>query len=210
MESTNLKEKIGIILAGGKSSRMKQDKSELVIENKTLLERQMNCLENLVSEENIFLAGYKKNKSNKSQIPPSIQCVQDLVIGRGPLEGLRSALKILEQKFGQSYQVWVIPVDMPLLKAETLQKLKISTQADVSHFADQELPLFILNPKNVLNQIEKMFVETKEDRRYSIRSLLQCVRTEKIPAENLIQDFFNTNTREEWQQVLEILNKKDS
>ncbi|AFV10396.1 molybdopterin-guanine dinucleotide biosynthesis protein A [Thermacetogenium phaeum DSM 12270] len=102
----------GIILAGGCSSRMGTDKSLMVYERQTLIERTVNELRKVVNE--IVIAS---NNTSKYSIPGVVE-VPDLYPGMGPLAGIHAGLKRVKHQYA-----FVIGCDMPLFKAELAKYL---------------------------------------------------------------------------------------
>jgi len=75
------------ILAGGQARRLAgQDKSQLQVGGRTILERQVDALHGLVAR--IWLVGYRGNLPNG--LPVAV--LADRAAGRGPLGGLDAAL----------------------------------------------------------------------------------------------------------------------
>ena len=100
------------VLAGGKSVRMGQDKSSLVLGNNTLLERAVSLLQH-VGAELVLIGG-----------APGLNSVPDLLPHCGPPGGLYSLLDHIKHNYGlDGSPLLLIPVDMPLLGVSTLQKL---------------------------------------------------------------------------------------
>jgi molybdopterin-guanine dinucleotide biosynthesis protein A len=97
----------GIILAGGRSLRMGQDKTLLLFNNETLIERTIKELQNVVDE--IIIAS---NHTAKYNMPGLVE-VPDTYPGMGPLGGLHAGL--MASKYQHSF---VISGDMPLFTGE--------------------------------------------------------------------------------------------
>ena len=99
-----------VVLAGGKSSRMGNDKSDLQLGDQTFLEcqiqkgRQLGIIDILVS-------GYKGNAC-------SAPVVRDRVADRGPLGGLEACFRQAREE-----QVLVLGVDVPLVPVSELTAL---------------------------------------------------------------------------------------
>jgi molybdenum cofactor guanylyltransferase len=104
------------ILCGGHSSRMGRDKSGLVFEGKTLLDRIVNRTGPLFDTVTL-LGADKYSESGLRQIP-------DALIDAGPLGGLLAALLNTKED-----SIALLPVDLPLISDETL--LKISAKPDI-------------------------------------------------------------------------------
>jgi len=76
-----------VILAGGKSSRMKRDKLSLEYAGESLLERAVNRFSNLFDEVLVSVAEAGKYPQYSSRALP------DVLPGLGPLSGLHAALE---------------------------------------------------------------------------------------------------------------------
>ena len=77
----------GIILAGGKSSRMGTNKALLTINGKTVIERIVNQLDQIVDE--IIVVTNQFHDYEFLQLP----MVEDKWKGMGPLAGIQAGLK---------------------------------------------------------------------------------------------------------------------
>lgn len=97
----------GIILAGGRSSRMGQDKTLMSLHNETLIERTVKELQNVASE--IIVAS---NDTSKYNLPGLIE-VPDAFPGAGPLGGMHAGLTAVRHEYA-----FVVSCDMPLFSSE--------------------------------------------------------------------------------------------
>ena len=107
----------GILLAGGKSSRMKTQKALLRLGGMTLLERQIEKLKALGCDEIILSLAAEGAENFKVAEESQVLQVRDLVAEAGPLAGLYSCLPRCR------FPALVISVDLPLLSVETLRGL---------------------------------------------------------------------------------------
>ena len=84
---------LGIILAGGKSSRFGEDKSTAKLGNKTLLDHTVNKIENEFNEILVISNNKELNFKNKK-----IQVIEDCIEGQlGPLVGILTAMKWVKE-----------------------------------------------------------------------------------------------------------------
>ena len=100
----------GIILAGGFSSRMGQNKAELDFHGQSLLEFQIDKLRRLGLED-IVVAGFLSSKAGVRFMP-------DLYPHRGPLSGLHAGLLAV-----RGTEALVLAVDTPLVPEALLSML---------------------------------------------------------------------------------------
>ena len=121
----------GIILAGGASRRMGQNKAELRLMGKTLLQRQIEKMSALGIQD-VMLSG--------ADCPalPGVRVIPDEYPGKGPLGGLHACLRA-----ARNPSCLVVSVDAPLIPAATLSHLRQSHRAGVTvlRHAGREEPL---------------------------------------------------------------------
>lgn len=98
-----------VVLAGGKSSRMGTDKSRLLIEGSTFLERQIEK-GRMLGIRDILVSGYAG--------VCSVPTVPDRVPGKGPLGGLEACFRRAACE-----RVLVLGVDVPLVPVTELRRL---------------------------------------------------------------------------------------
>src|SRR5690606_17093824 len=104
------------LLAGGKSSRMGQDKATLTFEGQLLWKRQIGLLESLKPAQ-LLISGRKDGPYADS----GYEIVQDHQKNLGPLAGLQS---VLEQC--RTTRLLLLAVDMPWMTHSVLNKLSSS------------------------------------------------------------------------------------
>jgi len=101
----------GIILAGGKSSRMGHDKGQLLFRGKPLIRYALDLLEPLC--DHILISA-----NDKTYKVFGYPVVPDGITGAGPLAGLSAALKN-----SHTHDNLVIPCDTPFLSRDLLDYL---------------------------------------------------------------------------------------
>ena len=94
----------GILLAGGKSRRMGEDKRFLLIGEETLFERTLAVLQSIFQAVCVVIA--QDSPSLEADVP----VVRDLVAGCGSLGGLYTGLRQAHTEY-----VFVVACDMPFL-----------------------------------------------------------------------------------------------
>jgi molybdopterin-guanine dinucleotide biosynthesis protein A len=98
----------GIVLCGGKSTRMGSPKALLPFGSETMLQRVVRLLRTVVSPLIVVAAPAQ----DLPTLPPSVVVTRDEREGRGPLEGLRAGLTALPETVEAAY---VTSCDVPLL-----------------------------------------------------------------------------------------------
>ncbi len=97
----------GIVLAGGRSSRMGADKAGVAWEGSTLLARAVGALRPVCGE----LVVVRSRGQGLPALPAGVRVVEDAHPDRGPLEGLARGLRAA----GPGGVAFVCAADMPLL-----------------------------------------------------------------------------------------------
>ncbi len=100
----------GVVLAGGKSSRMGRDKASLLFHGQELIRHAVNVLEPLC--EKVWISGRDAREHGLS-----IPWFLDDASGKGPLVGILTALERIQAP------CLVMPCDLPLMDASTLGRL---------------------------------------------------------------------------------------
>ena len=106
----------GVILAGGRSSRMGRDKASLLLDGVTMLQRSVDRLAPVVDE--LVLVGAPGRALPEVATERPLRMVEDPVEGEGPLVGIAAGL---EACAGAS--AVIVAVDMPFLEAALLRAL---------------------------------------------------------------------------------------
>lgn len=175
----------GVILAGGHSSRMGEDKALLTLNGDTLLER---------AQQLLFECGADKVSVCRNDANPDH--IKDRFRDSGPLGGIHAALSE-----DASLPTLVIPVDLPLMSSSELLRLIDAgfTHQCTSHFDNLYIPIFIWNPENLIEGLTQRLVEGN---RLSLKRFF-TEREECAIACTEEQYLLNANTPEEWQEILE-------
>jgi molybdenum cofactor guanylyltransferase len=106
----------GIVLCGGRSTRMGSSKAMLPFGAETMLQRVVRLLGTVASPLVVVAAGDQR----LPDLPTSVTVTRDEHEGRGPLEGLRAGLKALPGDVDAAY---VTSCDVPLLVPEFVQRM---------------------------------------------------------------------------------------
>ncbi len=167
---------IGLILAGGRSKRMGEDKARLRLAHTDLLAWQVARLADCCDW--VVVSGDY----------PEHEAVPDVLPGLGPLAGLHAAALHFPKA-----ALWALPVDMPGLRPERLQTLR--QQATPAFYDDSPLPAWFSDTDELAAAITAMLAA--KPRELSIRQLharLQSRTLSALPA----NEQANLNTPEDW------------
>lgn len=169
----NNKKIAGVVLAGGRSSRMGQDKALLDYNGQSLLDHMIELLKQ-VGLDDVYVSGDFKGYRSISDSTPH----------EGPAYAMHDVLQHLSGVDG----VLFVPVDTPLLNAQILHLL--IQQEKGAYFAEHPLPAFITG-------------RCLEWRSKSVKEFLSKMKLCPLilPSE-FEKCMVNSNTPEEWQEVL--------
>ena len=99
------------ILAGGRATRFGgRDKGALVVDGRTILDRQLDEFTTLT--EDVMIVGDRSEGARRLQPSVSVRLIDDIVPGCGPLGGLHAALTA-----ARGDTVFVVACDMPYVTA---------------------------------------------------------------------------------------------
>jgi len=181
------------VLAGGKSSRMGQDKAGLVLGGKTLLERAVSLLQH-AGAELVLIGG-----------APGHNSVPDLMPHCGPPGGLYSLLDHIKHNYClDGSPLLLIPVDMPLLTVATLQHLlTASVNASCCHYEDEVFPCIVKATPDLYTHLRDLFHEgTELGGRRSMKGIFSYLGAKAVPADDVAPgEFRNVNTPEDWHAI---------
>ncbi len=171
---------VGVVLAGGRSLRMGQDKAALAMPSGSLLAYQRRRLELLCPQVQV-----SSNGNDASGLP-------DRYPGIGPLAGIDAATQCFP-----GADLLVLPVDMPGVSTESL--LRLMAVDGPAHFKGHPLPAYFPASAGVAKHIEALLAQVPPV--YAVHALhtrLGSIALQKPDAEELA----NLNTPEDWQRFL--------
>lgn len=188
--SLHNKQLVGIVLAGGQSIRMGQNKALLNYKGKRLIDHMISILKK-TKLDHVYVSGKIENTF----------CILDEEIYKGPGSGIYSVLKHLNQFNNNNTLFLFVPIDMPLLTPNLLQALIESGQnEDAIYYSNQPLPLLIKNKDYVQKILETHINEHAEYP--SLKYLLKQINTKEISISKTNQQYFiNINTPEQWEEI---------
>lgn len=196
----------GILLAGGKSSRMGVNKAFMKIGNETVIERTANILRSIFT--NVLLS----TNSTDEYSFLGLKTIPDIYKDIGPLGGIHSGLLHSETE-----KIFVLSCDMPLMSKEQIEYIiSYPASADSSQIIVAKADGFIqqlcgIYNKSLISSIEKKYNEYstgKNDRskKCKVLQLLENSQTTVIDVKNEYPDykensFFNMNRQEDFEYI---------
>ena len=189
----------GIVLCGGKSTRMGTSKAMLPFGSETMLQRVVRLLSEIVPTIVIVAAVDQE----LPEVPPQVVVTRDEHQGRGPLEGLRAGLKALPAEVERAY---VTSCDVPLLvPAFARQMLDLSRGHDAAVMEIEGFthPLSAVYARTALAPIEELLANDRLRPAFLFDIVkTRRVRPEEITADPDLRTLRNLNTREDYERAL--------
>ena len=199
MDHSNI---LGVVLAGGKSQRFGEDKCQVKLGDKLLIDY---ILSEIIDEfKEVLLISNNKIKYINSN---KISLVEDTKKGLGPLGGILTAMKWIKEN-NKSYK-WIstFPSDTPFFKKKILNNF-------LEEIKDYEGKLFFINSNNTRHNIFGLWsidlLERLEkdldngERKVEMWANKIGVKSINMKFENK-DPFFNINTKEDLTKAEEYL-----
>jgi molybdenum cofactor guanylyltransferase len=189
----------GVVLCGGKSTRMGTPKALLPFGSETMLQRVVRILGEVVSPIVVVAAV-------DQELPPlsdDVILARDENEGRGPLEGLRAGLKALPADVDAAY---VTSCDVPLLVPEFVsQMIDLASGYDVAVMEIDGFthPLSAVYRRSTLARVEDLLANNRLRPVFLFDAVkTRRVRPEEMTADPELRTLRNLNTRADYEQAL--------
>ena len=195
----------GIVLAGGKGIRLREDKALKTISKRTLLEQVVFRLGLLDGDIPIVIASGRRYPQLAGY--PRLRIAGDIYPGKGPLGGIYTGLKASD-----SFYNLVVACDMPFLNRDLLLYMveaAIGFDLVVPRLGNLIEPLHAVYTKDCLAPIERLL----EKDSLSVRGLFPMVRVRYVEAEEIERfdpehlSFFNVNTGADLERARELIER---
>lgn len=190
-----------ILLCGGQSRRMGQDKGSMIIQNKPMINHILSTLDNEINEVIIVLNNEKRINKYKEFINPkeynyNIIFVEDEIKNIGPISGILTGLQHISQDYGL-----ILPCDSPYVTKNFIKNIFNEVdekyQAIVPyHNHDNKIktsePLHSIYNKNTVPKIKELISENT----LHIKGLIEKIDTKFVLIDNkklLKKEFRNLN-----------------
>jgi len=202
MEDNNI---LGVVLAGGKSSRFGEDKNHIKLGNKTLLEHVLYKINNKFPETLIV-----SNRPLKIQITKKITIIEDCFENLGPLVGVLSSMKWIKENKKTFKWIATFPSDTPFFETSIIEEYKkrITTNKSLLYFVksnNKRHNIFGLWSIDLLQTLENDIVKNNFRK---VEDWANKIGVKTINVEiKEFDPFFNINTKEDFEIAKKILNK---
>ena len=193
---------LGTVLAGGKSQRFGEDKSQVTLANKLLIDYVLSEIIDQFYEVLIV-----SNNSINYQNSKKIIKIEDYKRGLGPLCGVLSAMRWIKENKRDYQWIATFPVDTPFFKREILQDF-------IKNINFKDSDLFFIKSNNTRHNIFglwsiKLLDRLEKDLNDGERKVELWANNVGVKIINMEfpnnDPFFNINTKEDLKKAEEIL-----
>lgn len=165
-----------IVLTGGTSARFGSDKSQALINGKTLIAR---ILESIPSEFEVIIVGQDPHIESSAYV-----CVQEEPLGGGPVAGFNAGLQICDSEIAL-----LIATDMPFAIAKVINLLNLMKSHDEAlMYVDAEGFQQPLAGLYRVEAVERAFAAMGDVNGKSMRELVSQLTVVQIPATTEVAD----------------------
>ena len=202
MEDNNI---LAVVLAGGKSKRFGEDKNQIKLGDKTLLEHVLSKINNKFKE--ILIVSSHNLEIKKSE---NITIIPDCFDDFGPLAGVLSSMKWIKENQKQYKWVATFPSDTPFFEISIIEEYKkrININDSSLYFIksnNKRHNIFGLWSIDLLDVLED---DLKNNNFRKVEDWADKIGVKTIDIKvNEFDPFFNINTKEDFEKAKEILKK---
>jgi molybdopterin-guanine dinucleotide biosynthesis protein A len=193
----------GVILSGGKSTRMGTNKSLLKFGGKILIQRLVELLDSIFSEVIISTNDPEVYEFTRRKI------IRDLIPDKGPLSGIHSALQR-----SSNQKNFILSCDMPFVTKELINYLcdyNTGKQIVLPKAEGRIQQLCGVYSKSIFTEVENLLADSQKtggNFKGSIYELIERVETEIVEVDKLEfynpNIFFNVNSPEDYEYMKRI------
>jgi len=202
MEDNNI---LAVVLAGGKSKRFGEDKNQIKLGDKTLLEHVLSKINNKF-EEILIVSSHNQDIKKSVNITIIPDCFDDF----GPLAGVLSSMKWIKETQKKYKWVATFPSDTPFFDISIIEEYKkrININDSSLYFIksnNKRHNIFGLWSIDLLDVLED---DLKNNNFRKVEDWADKIGVKTIDIEvNEFDPFFNINTKEDFEKAKEILKK---
>ena len=194
-----------IILCGGQSRRMGQDKGSMIIQDKPMIKHALSTLNHEINEAIIVLNDEERIGKYKKFIDPSdysyeVTFVEDVIKNKGPLPGILTGLENITGEYAL-----VLPCDSPYVTKNYINTIfneidknyqAIVTYHDIEDKLKTSEPLHSIYNKNIIPVINDLILKDS----LRIKGIIEKIETKFVLIDNkkiLKKEFENLNRPED-------------
>lgn len=181
----------GYILAGGKSSRMGEDKGLILFNGKPMIVHVIEQLKPAVQK--IFIVS-----NNKAYEQFGLEVIGDLVTDIGPAGGILTAISHTDSDYN-----FICSCDMPFIKTDSINFLieqSFDFEITVATHQEKIQPLFGVYSKSCLSE----WINQIQKKNYKLQELISHFKLQKLEMKNMQSFdetiFTNVNSKSELEQ----------
>ena len=194
---------LGVVLAGGKSQRFGQDKSQVKLKGKLLIDYILTEIKGEFSET-LIIANEKISFMSSN----NISVTKDFKSGLGPLGGVLTAMKWIKQKNKKYKWISTFPSDTPFFEISIIEEYKKKT------YINESLLYFVKSNNKRHNifglwSIELLKILENDLINNNFRKVEEWANKIGVKTIDIkitkFDPFFNINTKEDFEEAKKLL-----
>ena len=202
MEDNNI---LAVVLAGGKSKRFGEDKNQIKLGDKTLLEHVLSKIDNKF-EEILIVSSHNQDIKKPENITIIPDCFDDF----GPLAGVLSSMKWIKENQKKYKWVATFPSDTPFFDISIIEeyKKKININDSSLYFIKSNNKRHNIFGLWSIDLLEVLEDDLKNNNFRKVEDWADKIGVKTIDIKvKKFDPFFNINTKEDFEKAKEILNQ---
>jgi len=193
---------LGVVLAGGKSQRFGQNKSQVKLHDKLLIDYVLNEIVNEFNETLIIT-----NDKINFMVSKKISITKDFKSGLGPLGGVLTAMKWIKDNNRKYKWISTFPTDTPFFTKKELkyfyEKIKINeSKLFFIKSSETRHNVFGLWSLDLIDQLEKDIL--KGERKVEVWANSIGVNIVNFECKEP-DPFFNINTKQDYEKAIKMM-----
>ena len=172
----------GIVLAGGRSSRMGTPKAALEWHGSTLLRRVVGVVGRSLDGPVVVV---RAPEQELPELPDGVEVVEDAREGRGPLQGLAAGLAAVRER---AHAAYASSTDVPLLHPRFIRQVLAALDDDVDVVLPEvggfRHPLAAVYRTELVDVVERLIAEDRMRPAF----LFEACRVRRLDADALLAD----------------------
>jgi len=168
----------GIVLAGGRSSRMGTPKAALEWHGSTLLRRVVGVVGRSLDGPVVVV---RAPEQELPELPDGVEVVEDAREGRGPLQGLAAGLAAVRER---AHAAYASSTDVPLLHPRFIRQILAALDVVLPEVGGFRHPLAAVYRTELVDVVERLIAEDRMRPAF----LFEACRVRRLDADALLAD----------------------
>jgi len=201
-----------LVLVGGNSNRMKENKALMPLGDKPLLLHVIEKFLGLDYEIKVVIGNNDEIRKYSTLLPSTVVLLKDCVEDKGPLAGMFAGMRYMHSKY-----TLVLPCDSPFIKREVLEYLLSVAQGADADAVIPRWPNEYLEPLHAVYKVSSVIpaieAALRQEKLFIIDMIRQLDRVVYVDTDKIkkfdqeLITFFNINSQEDFKKAEELFSR---